>query len=169
MSSVSCALGNPQDSFKVVHVAGTNGKGSVCLKTAAALQVSGFRTGQFTSPHISCFRERIRVNGDMISEKSIISNFNRVVKASVALQVSLTFFEITTLIAFLHYEETECEIVVLEVGVGGRLDATNIVSPFLSVITSIGLDHVEALGRTIDEIAVHKAGIIKLGIEVVVG
>lgn len=105
----------------------------------------------------------------MVDEHTIISLFNRVTQASLALFVSLTFFEIVTLMGFLHFEMMECDIVVLEVGVGGRIDATNIVKPFLCAITSIGLDHVDALGHSIDEIASHKAGIIKAGVEVVVG
>ena len=105
----------------------------------------------------------------MVDELTIINLFNRVTQASLALFVSLTFFEIVTLMGFLHFEMQECDIVVLEVGVGGRIDATNIVKPFLCAITSIGLDHVDALGNTIEEIASHKAGIIKAGVEVVVG
>lgn len=158
------ALGTPADKMKIVHITGTNGKGSVAAKVAHGLQLSGLRVGLFTSPHISSFRERIRINGELIEE----SDFARHV-ARVAALDNPTFFEVLTLAAFLYFAEQKVDIAVIEVGIGGALDSTNICTPTLSVITSIALDHQKYLGNTLESIARAKAGIIKENVPVVLG
>lgn len=162
-------LANPSKAFPSIHVAGTNGKGSVSTKIAATHEAAGFKTGLYTSPHLSCFRERIRINSHMISEKQVEKHMNTLFSLCDAHKIKSTFFELTTLMAFLHFAEENVDIAVLETGLGGRLDATNIVSPKMSVITSISLEHTEILGNTIDEIAMEKAGIIKHSIPVIIG
>jgi len=152
-----------------VHVAGTNGKGSCSAKMAASLHYAGKRVGLFTSPHLLSFCERIWALGSMISEEVMSRYLRQVERAAVKIGVTPTFFELLTLIAFLHFAAEGVEIAVVEVGLGGRLDATNIVQPRLAVITSIGLDHTEYLGDTLEEIAYEKAGIIKPGCAVVLG
>ena len=161
------ALGNPQNKFKSIHIAGTNGKGSTSHMLAAILQAQGFKTGIYTSPHLKDFRERIRINGKMIS-KAEVKSF---VKANKKLihKVEPSFFETTVAMAFEHFARHEVDIAVIEVGLGGRLDSTNIISPEISVITNISLDHTNMLGNTLQEIAGEKAGIIKKGIPVVIG
>lgn len=172
-------LGNPERNFRTIHVAGTNGKGSVSNMLASALSAHGYRTGLFTSPHIEDFRERMRVadSGDqeeaagevarMVS-KEYAFDFIQRYKADFE-RLSLSFFEITTGMAFKWFADMECDYAVIEVGLGGRLDSTNIVDPELSIITSIGLDHCDLLGHTLAEIAGEKAGIIKAGKPVVIG
>ncbi len=162
-------LGNPNLDFPAVHIAGTNGKGSVATKIAAALQASGKRVGLFTSPHLLRFHERIRVNGEEITDEQILELGPRVIHAAKYAPIPLHFFEITTLMAFLYFSIQRVEIAVFETGMGGLLDATNVVRPLLSVITSISRDHVERLGSTLDTIAEQKAGIIKQGVPVVLG
>jgi dihydrofolate synthase/folylpolyglutamate synthase len=163
------ALGNPQESFKSVLIAGTNGKGSTAATLSSILSSSGVRTGLYTSPHLERVNERMRVNGAEIEDESFANLFFRVVEVaedlvqSGALPHSPSFFEILTAMAFLHFVEAKVEIAVLEVGMGGRLDATNAVDPLLSVITDISLDHTEWLGSTIAEIAQEKAGILRRG------
>jgi dihydrofolate synthase / folylpolyglutamate synthase len=150
----------PQNAFPTIHVAGTNGKGSVCTKVAAALQAEGYKTGLYTSPHIASFRERIQINGEMISEAEL---------AALYKEVHATYFEIATLLAFLHFQRNQVDIAIIETGIGGRLDPTNVVTPILSIITSIGYDHMDILGASLEEIALEKAGIIKRNVPVVIG
>lgn len=158
-------LEHPEKSFSSVHVAGTNGKGSVSTKIAKGLELSGFRTGLFTSPHISTFRERIQINGTMIPEKEVVELYSVI----TSLSIPLTFFEITTLMAMLYFAKENVDWAVFETGIGGRLDATNYLMPKLSVITSIALDHTELLGDTLEQIAQEKGGIIKPNVPVVIG
>lgn len=160
-------LGRPQDQFKSIHVAGTNGKGSTSHMIAAMLQQAGYRVGLYTSPHLKDFRERIRINGQMITESSVV-NFIAQNKAFIE-KIQPSFFEMTVAMAFDHFAKQEVDVAVVEVGLGGRLDSTNIISPELSVITNIGYDHMEMLGDTLQQIAAEKAGIIKQGVPVVVG
>jgi dihydrofolate synthase/folylpolyglutamate synthase len=160
-------LGNPHQKFKSVHIAGTNGKGSVSHMLAAILQTAGYKTGLYTSPHLKDFRERIRINGELVTEDFVVQ-FVKKVKHLIE-KVQPSFFEITVAMAFSYFAEQQVDIAVVEVGLGGRLDSTNIIIPELSVITNIGLDHMNLLGNTIEEIAAEKAGIIKEGIPVVIG
>jgi dihydrofolate synthase/folylpolyglutamate synthase len=162
-------LNYPDRKFASIHVAGTNGKGSVCTKIALAFQQAGYRTGLYTSPHLTCFRERIRVNGTMISEDAVGKLLTNLFELAEREQIPATFFELTTLLAFLHFEAENVDVAVIETGLGGKLDATNIIIPCLSVITSISMDHTEILGNTVDEIAKEKGGIIKPGVPVVIG
>jgi dihydrofolate synthase/folylpolyglutamate synthase len=153
--------------LKFIHIAGTNGKGSTSNYLASIFQESGLKTGLFTSPHILDFRERIRVNGEVISEQKVIDFCLRVQHSSFEIKPS--FFEITWVLALIHFIESECDICVIETGLGGRLDATNIITPILSIITNIGLDHTPILGNSLSEIAFEKAGIIKKDIPVLIG
>lgn len=159
----------PDRSFSSIHVTGTNGKGSVTTKIAAAFQQAGYRTGLYTSPHLACFRERIRINGQMISEDSVQKHLSLLFETVELEKIPATFFELTTFLAFLHFAHEKVDVAVFETGMGGRLDATNCIHPILSVITSISLDHTEFLGSTIEEVALEKAGIIKDKIPVVIG
>ncbi len=159
-------LGNPHHSFKSIHVAGTNGKGSSSHMLASILQEAGYKVGLYTSPHLKDFRERIRVNGVMTSEEFVV-DFVADYRAYIE-EAGLSFFELTVGMAFTHFAQEEVDIAVVEVGLGGRLDATNIISPEVSLITNIGMDHTEFLGETLREIAGEKAGIIKEGIPVVI-
>jgi len=161
------ALDNPQNKFKSIHVAGTNGKGSTSHMLASVLQAQGYKTGLYTSPHLKDFRERIRINGKMISKAEVVS----FVKAQQKLieKTEPSFFEVTVALAFDHFAKHQVDVAVIEVGLGGRLDSTNIITPQISVITNISLDHVNMLGNTLEEIAGEKAGIIKKNIPVVVG
>jgi dihydrofolate synthase/folylpolyglutamate synthase len=152
---------------RVIHVAGTNGKGSVCAMIESIARASGHRTGLFTSPHLITFRERIRVNGEMISEEAVADGLNALRNLIKNMETPPTFFEITTALALKHFSNEKVDLVVLETGMGGRLDSTNAVRSTVSVITSIGLDHQEWLGQTIREIASEKAGIIKQGTPVI--
>jgi dihydrofolate synthase/folylpolyglutamate synthase len=160
-------FGHPHTSFKTVHIAGTNGKGSVAHMLAAVLQVAGFKTGLYTSPHLKDFRERIRVNGKMIPEKDVTGFVND--HQEIIRKIKPSFFEMTVAMAFDHFRREEVDIAIIETGMGGRLDSTNILVPVLSVITNIGMDHSQFLGDTLYQIAVEKAGIIKEGIPLVVG
>lgn len=160
-------VGNPEKKLKAVHIAGTNGKGSVAHLTASYCQERGLKTGLFTSPHLVDFRERIRINGDMITEEQVLDFFNRYKPEFDKLEPS--FFEMTTALAFWHFAEQNVDMAVVEVGLGGRLDATNVLHPLLSVITNISLEHTQLLGDTIAKIAFEKAGIIKKDTPVVVG
>ncbi len=162
-------LGYPSRQFRSIHVAGTNGKGSVCTMLAAAHQAAGFKTGLFTSPHLHTFRERIRINGVPISEEWVEKHLTRLMDVCDQKAIPATFFELTTALGFLAFAEMEVDIAVIEVGIGGRLDATNIIHPELCVITSIGLDHCEILGETVEKITLEKAGIIKPKVPVVIG
>ncbi|HEU4901486.1 MAG TPA: folylpolyglutamate synthase/dihydrofolate synthase family protein [Flavisolibacter sp.] len=160
-------LGNPQEKFKSIHIAGTNGKGSVSHMLAAIFQTAGYKTGLYTSPHLYDFRERIRVNGEMIAETFVVDFVERL--KPLIEEIEPSFFEITVAMAFQYFVEQEVDIAIIEVGLGGRLDSTNIISPELSVITNIGWDHMNMLGNTLEEIATEKAGIIKKNIPVVIG
>ena len=163
------ALNRPLDNIPIVHVAGTNGKGSVALKVSNVLRNAGIRTGLFISPHISCYRERIQVNGQLISEEDMCQELHQIFDICEKNAIPATFFELTTALAFQHYAKAQCEAVVLEVGLGGKSDSTNVIRPLISVITSIGLDHCKILGDTIEQIAREKAGIMKDGVPVIVG
>ena len=160
-------LGNPQNSFKTVHVAGTNGKGTVSHTLASIFQECGYKTGLYTSPHLLDFRERIRVNGLMIPEQNVIDFIGDNKEKFEEMQLS--FFEMATGMAFDYFAKEKVDIAIIEVGLGGRLDSTNVIKPELSVITNISLDHVAMLGNTLAEIAVEKAGIIKPNTPVVIG
>jgi dihydrofolate synthase / folylpolyglutamate synthase len=153
--------------LKVIHVAGTNGKGSVCAMIDSICRAQGYRTGLFVSPHLITFRERIRVNGEMISEEAVADGLTTIRNLIADWDPHPTFFEVTTALALKHFGETKVDVVVLETGLGGRLDATNAVQSDVSVITPIGLDHEEWLGNTLAEIAGEKAGIIKPRVPVV--
>ena len=160
-------LDNPHKSFKSIHIAGTNGKGSTSHMLAAILQVAGYKTGLYTSPHLKDFRERIRLNGEMITEEFVVDFVN---KQRINIEeIDPSFFEVTVALAFDYFAQKEVDIAVIEVGLGGRLDSTNIISPMISVITNIGYDHMNILGNTLAQIASEKAGIIKPGVPVVVG
>ncbi len=160
-------LGNPQDKFKVLHVAGTNGKGSVAHMLASILQEAGYRTGLYTSPHLKDFRERIKINGEMIPEEKVVEF---VVKHKDTFdQLQPSFFEMTVAMTYDHFAKEKIDFAVLETGMGGRLDSTNVSNPVVSVITNIGHDHIQFLGDDAEKIAREKAGIIKNGIPVVVG
>lgn len=160
---LAARLGNPQESLHFIHVAGTNGKGSVCAMLESIYRAAGYRTGLFTSPHLLDFRERIQVNRRPIPADSLLRLICQMQKAIANMNdgPSPTFFEAATILALLHFRQTQCEIILWETGMGGRLDATNIVTPLLSVLTNVALDHQRWLGNTISEIAREKAGIIK--------
>ncbi|MBS3096912.1 bifunctional folylpolyglutamate synthase/dihydrofolate synthase, partial [Candidatus Woesearchaeota archaeon] len=158
-------IGNPEKELKCIHVAGTNGKGSVCAMIFCILKEAGYKVGLYTSPHLKRFNERIRVNGHFITDKEIVEYFLKV-KPFITNQ---SFFEITTAMAFLNFREKNVDFAVLEVGLGGRLDATNVAVPLVSAITNIGIEHTELLGKTIEKIAFEKAGIIKNNVPVVTG
>jgi len=160
-------LGNPQNQFKSIHVAGTNGKGSVTHMLASVLQEAGYKVGIYCSPHLVDFRERVKVNGQMISKQEVIDFVAKCKDLFDEIQPS--FFEYTTALAFQCFAQQKVDVAVVEVGLGGRLDSTNVITPELSVITNIGLDHTNILGDTIGKIAVEKAGIIKIGIPVLIG
>lgn len=159
--------GNPEKDLRFFHVAGTNGKGSVSNMLASIMQENGYKTGLFTSPHLHDFRERIRINGEMISENFVVDFVARFKDQWQNLNPS--FFEITTIMAFVAFKEQNCDVCVIETGLGGRLDSTNIVLPEISIITNIGLDHTAFLGDTLEKIAFEKAGIIKENTPVVLG
>ena len=160
-------IGNPQRNYFVIHIAGTNGKGSVSNMIASVLQQAGYQTGLFTSPHLTDFRERIRVGGEMIPKQKVVNFVDRY-RAEME-RLDLSFFEMTTAMAFDFFAQSDVEVAVIEVGLGGRLDATNIVQPMLSIITNIGLEHTEYLGDSLPKIAREKGGIIKKCTPVVVG
>ena len=160
-------LGNPQDAFPTVHVAGTNGKGSTSHMLAAIFRAAGWKTGLYTSPHYVDFRERIRVDGAMIGRQSVI-DFVLAHKAEWT-EIQPSFFEMTVALAFDHFRREQVDIAIVETGLGGRLDSTNIITPWLSVITNIGFDHMQMLGHTLEAIAGEKAGIIKPRVPVVIG
>lgn len=160
-------LDNPQHKFKTIHVAGTNGKGSTSHMLAAILQQAGYKTGLYTSPHIKDFRERIRINGQMISKEFVVDFTAR--NKAISEEIKPSFFELTVAMAFDYFASEKVEIAVIETGLGGRLDSTNVITPVLSLITNIGYDHMNMLGNTLQEIAFEKAGIIKKGIPVIIG
>lgn len=161
------ALGNPQNKFKSIHIAGTNGKGSTSHMLAAILQTAGYKTGLYTSPHLKDFRERIKINGQWCDESFVIDFTQRI--QPLIDEIEPSFFEITVAMAFDYFVKQEVDIAVIEVGLGGRFDSTSVITPELSIITNIGWDHMNMLGDTLEKIAFEKAGIIKKGIPVVVG
>jgi dihydrofolate synthase/folylpolyglutamate synthase len=152
-------LGNPENKFKTIHVAGTNGKGSTSHMLAAIFQKAGYKTGLYTSPHLYDFRERIKVNGEMCNKEFVTSFTNRV--KPLIEEIEPSFFEITVGMAFEYFATENCDIAIIETGLGGRLDSTNVIQPILSIITNIGWDHMALLGNTLQAIASEKAGIIK--------
>src|SRR6187401_811350 len=160
-------LENPHEKFKSIHIAGTNGKGSVSHMLAAILQTAGYKTGLYTSPHLKDFRERIKVNGNEINEK-FITDFTEKIRPLIE-KIEPSFFEITVAMAFDYFAEQKVDIAVVEVGLGGRFDSTSIITPELSVITNIGWDHMNILGDSLEKIAFEKAGIIKTNVPVVIG
>lgn len=162
-------LDNPQDRYPCIHVAGTNGKGSVSAMVHAVFQAAGYRAGLYVSPHLVSFRERIRIGSTLISEDKIVELVRRVRAAATVRGIELTYFEFVTVMAFLHFADEGVDVAVIEVGLGGRLDATNVIEPLVAVITSIDIDHEEFLGSTIESIAAEKSGIIKPAAPVVVG
>jgi dihydrofolate synthase/folylpolyglutamate synthase len=159
-------LGNPQNKFKTIHVAGTNGKGSTSHMLASILQEAGYKTGLYTSPHLYDFRERIKVNGIMCSE-TFVTSFTNKMKPLIE-KVAPSFFEITVGMAFEYFAQENVDIAIIETGLGGRLDSTNVINPILSIITNIGMDHMALLGNTLPEIASEKAGIIKAATPIVI-
>ncbi len=161
------AIGNPQRDLRCIHIAGTNGKGSVCQLLHGVLSHAGYRTGLYTSPHLERVTQRFVVNGTEMSDTELLEFFRE--HGQAVLECAPTFFELTTAIAFWHFSRQRTDICVIETGLGGRLDATNVITPLVSVITSIGLDHTEILGETLAKIAAEKAGIIKEGVPVVTG
>jgi len=160
------ALGNPQHKFKSIHIAGTNGKGSSSHMLASVLQVAGYRTGLYTSPHLKEFTERIRINGQEVDPEFVVGFVERIKPLIEEIQPS--FFEITVLMAFEYFASKQVDVAVIEVGLGGRLDSTNVITPVLSLITNISWDHMDLLGDTLEKIASEKAGIIKPGVPVVI-
>jgi dihydrofolate synthase/folylpolyglutamate synthase len=161
------ALGNPHRQFKSIHIAGTNGKGSTSHMLAAIMQQHGYKTGLYTSPHLVDFRERIKINGDWVSEEFVVA-FTQSIQPLIE-RIEPSFFEVTVAMAFAWFAQQEVDIAIIETGLGGRLDSTNIITPELSVITNIGWDHMNILGDTLDKIAFEKAGIIKPSIPVIIG
>ena len=161
------ALGNPQNQFKAIHIAGTNGKGSTSHMLAAILQTAGYKTGLYTSPHLKDFRERIKINGQWCDE-NFVTDFTKKIQPLIE-EIEPSFFEITVAMAFAYFAKEKVDVAVIEVGLGGRLDSTNILIPKLSIITNIGMDHMNMLGDTLEKIAYEKAGIIKPGIPIVIG
>ena len=160
-------LGNPQQRIKCIHVAGTNGKGSVSHMLAAILQTAGYKTGLYTSPHLNDFRERIRINGQMVEEKFVMDFTERI--RPIIEEINPSFFEITVAMAFEYFLQQKVDVAVIETGLGGRLDSTNIITPEISVITNIGMDHMNILGDSLEKIAFEKAGIIKKDVPVIAG
>lgn len=160
-------LDNPHTKFKSIHIAGTNGKGSTSHMLAAILQQADYKTGLYTSPHLKDFRERIKINGEMIG-KDFVADFVERTK-TVSEEIKPSFFELTVAMAFDFFAKEKVDIAVIETGLGGRLDSTNIITPILSIITNIGYDHMDILGDTLEKIATEKAGIIKPGVPVVIG
>ncbi len=165
-------LGDPHEKLRTVHVAGSKGKGSTCAMLASVLRHAGYRVGLFTSPHLTDVRERIQVNGELIGRDELAELMAEIKPAVEELETAgepVTFFEVGTALGFLHFLRQKCDIAVIEVGLGGRFDSTNVLTPLVSIITSISLDHTQMLGETVEQIAFEKAGIIKPGVPVVGG
>ena len=167
MNRLSAALGNPHRSLKCIHIAGTNGKGSTAHMLASVLQTAGYTVGLYTSPHLKDFRERIKINGQPIDKENVVDFVNQHLEKFEAGNYS--FFEATVGMAFSSFAQAQVDVAIIEVGLGGRLDATNIITPILSVITHISKDHQQFLGHTIEAIAGEKAGIIKEKVPIVLG
>ncbi len=167
MEELMGVLGHPEKSFKSIHITGTNGKGSTCAMLESVLRESGIKTAMYTSPHLYLFNERIKISGVAIPDSDLV-NLIREIRDSVERNnLHPTFFEFTTALAFLYFSRCNVDIAVIEVGMGGRLDATNVITPLLCIITNVGLDHMEFLGDTVEEIAREKSGIIKQGVPVI--
>lgn len=160
-------LGNPQNKFASIHIAGTNGKGSVSNMLSAIFQTAGYKTGIHTSPHLKDFRERIKINNDFVSKEFVIDFTNKIKK--IIIEIEPSFFEISVAMAFDYFAQQQVDIAIIETGLGGRLDSTNIINPQLSIITNIGWDHMDLLGNTLEKIATEKAGIIKKETPIVIG
>jgi len=167
IQSITQSIDSPEKELKFVHVAGSNGKGSTCSMLSSILTEAGYKVGLFTSPHINDFSERIRIDGETISQDSVV-NFIQTIKKH-SFDFSPSFFEVTFAMALNHFKESECDICIIETGLGGRLDATNIITPLLSLITNISLEHTNILGDTIELITKEKAGIIKPNIPILIG
>ena len=161
--------GHPHRKYRTIHVAGTNGKGSVSHMLASVLQAAGYKTGLYTSPHLKDFRERIKINGQMMPESAVVDWVGNFKSNNELWKIQPSFFELTVAMAFDYFAHQEIDVAVMEVGLGGRLDSTNIITPDVSIITNIGLDHTNLLGDTLEKIAGEKAGIIKTGVPVVIG
>ena len=161
--------GHPHRKYRTIHVAGTNGKGSVSHMLASVLQAAGYKTGLYTSPHLKDFRERIKINGQMMPESAVVDWVSNFVTNNDLWKIQPSFFELTVAMAFDYFAHQEIDVAIMEVGLGGRLDSTNIITPDVSIITNIGLDHTNLLGNTLEKIAGEKAGIIKTGVPVVIG
>ena len=161
--------GHPHRKYRTIHVAGTNGKGSVSHMLASVLQAAGYKTGLYTSPHLKDFRERIKINGQMMPESAVVDWVSNFVTNNDLWKIQPSFFELTVAMAFDYFADQEIDVAIMEVGLGGRLDSTNIITPDVSIITNIGLDHTNLLGDTLEKIAGEKAGIIKTGVPVVIG
>ena len=168
-SRLASALGDPQYTYPIIHIAGTNGKGSVAFKLSRALSASGYKVGLFTSPHLVTYRERIEINGVLISQEDVIHSVEQLSLLSKHLNIEPTFFELTTCLAFYYYAQKGVDVAIIESGLGGKFDPTNIVRPILTIITSIGYDHADILGYTLESIAKQKSGIIKKEIPLVLG
>lgn len=172
MRALMGRLGNPQEKLTMVHVAGTNGKGSCCAMIERMLRAAGYKTGLYTSPYIEVYNERIRINGEPIAGDKLAALVESVWPAVEACEkdgVQITEFELGTALAFCCFAKEKVNVAVIEVGLGGRLDPTNIITPAVSVITEVGMDHMQLLGDTIEQIALEKAGIMKHGVPVVLG
>ncbi len=162
-------LGNPQYNLRAVHIAGSNGKGSVCCKIAQSLELAGYRVGLFTSPHIHCYTERIQICGELISRNQVEEGLTKISEVAAFLGITLNYFQYTTLLSVLYFKDRHVNVVVVETGIGGRLDATRVYDPILSVITSISLEHTQLLGSSKELIGQEKAGICKKNIPLVLG
>lgn len=163
------ALAFPTSFFPTIHIAGSNGKGSVTTKIAKVLELSGYRVGVYTSPHLFSFRERIAVNGEWITEVNVVEGMEQIFSIEEQLKLNATFFELTTFLAFDYFRKRNVDVAVIETGLGGRLDATNIIHPLLTVITSISREHTQILGEDIEQIAAEKAGILKEKVPLILG
>lgn len=167
ISKLCAALGDPQNKFKAIHIAGTNGKGSTSHMLAATLQEAGYKTGLYTSPHLVDFVERIRINGTPIEQQWVIDFVAQ--NKDLFKTIEPSFFEVSVAMAFQYFADQHCDIAIIETGLGGRLDSTNIITPILSIITNISYDHMDILGNTLGAIAEEKAGIIKSGVPIIIG
>ncbi len=162
-------FGNPSKSFKTIHIAGTNGKGSVGAKLSKSFSLAGYKVGLFSSPHLTSFRERIRINGEFIPEEDFTRLAEKVIRESLQCSLKPIFFEIICMMAFIYFAEEKVDVAIIEAGIGGRIDSTNFISPLLSIITNIDYDHIPFLGNNLDDVAYQKAGIIKKDTPVVLG
>lgn len=169
IQTLNNALSYPTNTYPTIHVAGTNGKGSVCMKIAKALEYSGYRVGLYTSPHINSLRERISINSELISEEEMVFSAEKIFQICQTLELHLSFFEFMPFLAFDFFHEKRVDITIIETGLGGRLDATNVLCPILSIITSISKEHTQILGQSLEKIAFEKAGILKPEVPTILG